>query len=162
MAPRCNILYVDYNYALECVITGLYRSTEALQTILCYTFLHNSLLDLWNLKLLRQFLDHPAWHHTSRAGKGQIMGRGGEQQGDAHVGARADQNCKYLPAGCAPTALELQPGAAIPNTAKVREAEGKESWQGSVAAARWRVAHRPATQATRHQRVRQEATEGVV
>ena len=40
----------------------------------------------WNLKLLRQFLDHPAWHHTSRAGKGQIMGRGGEQQGDAHVG----------------------------------------------------------------------------
>jgi hypothetical protein len=33
----------------------------------------------WNLKLLRQFLDHPAWHHTSRAGKGQIMGRGGEQ-----------------------------------------------------------------------------------
>ena len=116
----------------------------------------------WNLKLLRQFLDHPAWHHTSRAGKGQIMGRGGEQHGDAHVGARADQNCKYLPAGCAPTALELQPGAAIPNTAKVREAEGKESWQGSVAAARWRVAHRPATQATRHQRVRQEATEGVV
>ena len=38
---------IEYNYALEYVVTRLYRSTKALGENLCHIFLHNSLGIFW-------------------------------------------------------------------------------------------------------------------
>jgi len=38
---------IEYNYALEYVVTRLYRSTKALGKNLCHIFLHNSLGIFW-------------------------------------------------------------------------------------------------------------------